>query len=351
MFSISHRVLRRQCVHKRFLSTARASEQKSRLLSHVLTLSGASAAIAAYFLWPSESRHAPTQASAPLSPSHFTPVILVESTKTSADTKLLTLSVPPDLLPRDNPDAFTPMWSVFVKDDDIQVERPYTPLEGVDENGHMKFWIKKYDNGEVGRWLHSKQVGDSIEIRGPIKTWSKSLQRGDWDEIILISGGTGIAPFHQLLHSMFKTRDTPFHGRLTLLHGSRSLADIPPPTMMNFLTTLSQQHPDKFELKLFVSSVGDSSVTRSPHIESGLIGRSALEDVLRLTHRTPWWKRIFWPCTATSVALERKVLVMVCGPEQMVNAIAGPYGRNYSQGQVGGFLGELGLQSHQVWKL
>lgn len=35
----------------------------------------------------------------------------------------------------------------------------------------------------------------------------------------------------------------------------------------------------------------------------------------------------------------------------MVNAIAGPYGRNYSQGKVGGILGELGLQSHQVWKL
>jgi cytochrome-b5 reductase len=35
----------------------------------------------------------------------------------------------------------------------------------------------------------------------------------------------------------------------------------------------------------------------------------------------------------------------------MVNAIAGPYGRSYSQGKVGGILGELGLQSHQVWKL
>ena len=35
----------------------------------------------------------------------------------------------------------------------------------------------------------------------------------------------------------------------------------------------------------------------------------------------------------------------------MVNAIAGPYGRNRSQGKVGGILEELGLQSHQVWKL
>jgi cytochrome-b5 reductase len=35
----------------------------------------------------------------------------------------------------------------------------------------------------------------------------------------------------------------------------------------------------------------------------------------------------------------------------MVNTIAGPYGRNYSQGEVGGILRELGLQSQQVWKL
>lgn len=35
----------------------------------------------------------------------------------------------------------------------------------------------------------------------------------------------------------------------------------------------------------------------------------------------------------------------------MVNTIAGPYGRNYSQGKVAGILGELGLQPHQVWKL
>ncbi|KAF9221914.1 ferredoxin reductase-like protein [Gyrodon lividus] len=317
-------------------------QQRQRQISTVVT---------AYLILPDESRHAPTHHSAPLSPSHFTPTTLVESTKSSSDTKLLTLSVPPYLLPRDNPDAFAPIWSVFVKDDDIQVERPYTPLEGVDGNGCMKFWIKKYDHGEVGRWLHSKQVGDAIEIRGPIKTWSRSWQHGDWDEVVLISGGTGITPFYQLLHSIFKPGNTPFNGHLTLLHGSRSLADLPPPSMIDFLITLSEKNPDKFKLRLFVDSIGDSAVTRSPNIESGRVGKSAIQDALRLTCSTPWWRKIFGPPTTTSVATERKVLVMLCGPEQMVNAIAGPYGRNYSQGQVEGILGELGLQSHQVWKL
>ena len=35
----------------------------------------------------------------------------------------------------------------------------------------------------------------------------------------------------------------------------------------------------------------------------------------------------------------------------MINAISGPYGRNFSQGPVGGVLGEMGYSSKEVWKL
>lgn len=41
---------------------------------------------------------------------------------------------------------------------------------------------------------------------------------------------------------------------------------------------------------------------------------------------------------------------MICLP-RMIAAIAGPFGRNYSQGAVGGILGELGMKKEQVWKL
>jgi hypothetical protein len=36
---------------------------------------------------------------------------------------------------------------------------------------------------------------------------------------------------------------------------------------------------------------------------------------------------------------------------RMIDAISGPYGRNYSQGIVGGVLGEMGYTSNEVWKL
>lgn len=101
------------------------------------------------------------------------------------NTRMITLRVPQESLPPSQDNHFAPIWSIFIKDDDIQVERPYTPLEGIDENGTMQLWIKKYPKGEVGRWLHSKAVGDTIEIRGPLKTWHWQDQA--WDEVVMVS--------------------------------------------------------------------------------------------------------------------------------------------------------------------
>ena len=46
----------------------------------------------------------------------------------------------------------------------------------------------------------------------------------------------------------------------------------------------------------------------------------------------------------------------VCIPSEylqtrMVAAIAGPFGRNFSQGEIGGVLGDLGYGIDSVWKL
>lgn len=46
-----------------------------------------------------------------------------------------------------------------------------------------------------------------------------------------------------------------------------------------------------------------------------------------------------------------RVPLILLHSERMVTAIAGPYGRNFSQGEVGGILGELGYTSDQVRKL
>lgn len=139
-----------------------------------------------YFFVPDPSRSAPTSSRKPLSARHFTPATVISNEISGPNTKILKVKVPPHLIPKAGDDSkeFEPIWSVYIKDDDIQVERPYTPLEGIDEDGHMVFWIKRYPKGEVGRWLHSKRSGDVIELRGPLTTWP--WKKGEWDEIIMV---------------------------------------------------------------------------------------------------------------------------------------------------------------------
>ncbi|KAG2077655.1 ferredoxin reductase-like protein [Suillus decipiens] len=326
----------------RAINTSRSLRRATK----ILLLGGTSAAVAAYLLLPDISRGAPTCDNIPLSPSHFTPAKLVSSTITSSGTKFLTIAIPPDLLPKGN-DLFAPIWSVFIKDDDIQVERPYTPLDGVDENGNMRFWIKRYQHGEVSRWLYSKQVGDTIEIRGPLKTWS--WKDDAWDEIILISGGTGITPFYQLLRAVFSGKSS-FQGRITLLHSSRTPSELPPRDILDPLLKFAQHNSEKFKLKFFVDSFGGTKGQSSTDLEvhEGRIGKDSISSALHSASRAPWWRSLF---SQDSDVSDRKILFLVCGPEQMVEAIAGPYGRNYSQGPVGGVLRSLGYKSRQVWKL
>lgn len=74
-----------------------------------------------------------------------------------------------------------------MKDSDLQIERCFTPLEGTSESGEIKLWVKKYPKSEVGSWLHSKNAGDEIEIRGPEQTWA--WRDGEWDEVIMVCYG------------------------------------------------------------------------------------------------------------------------------------------------------------------
>lgn len=90
------------------------------------------------------------------------------------------------------------MWSVEVRQPEIQVVRRYTPLPiyymqggitrmengkevkpppllkmlGTDEDeGRFVLMVKKYDDGEVSRWLHRLPIGTLVDIRGPYQSY------------------------------------------------------------------------------------------------------------------------------------------------------------------------------------
>lgn len=136
-----------------------------------------------YLLVNGPSRAAPTSSKIPMAATHFTPVTVTSSIPCTPYTKLLKLELQPQTIPKQMPRRGM-VYSIYIKDSDIQVERPYTPLEGLDKTGEMVFWVKRYQGGEVGRWIHERKVGDQIEVRGPVITWQ--WQEEEWDEIIMV---------------------------------------------------------------------------------------------------------------------------------------------------------------------
>jgi len=60
------------------------------------------------------------------------------------------------------------------------------------------------------------QVGNGVEVRGPIPTFS--ISPAEYDRIIMVSTGTGIAPFLQLLSRMTPEKSSHGGPKLDLVH-------------------------------------------------------------------------------------------------------------------------------------
>jgi ferredoxin-NADP reductase len=107
-------------------------------------------------------------------------------------------------------------------EDGYQVERSYS-IASAPEDPHLVLTVERLDDGEVSPYLTDVLMpGDELELRGPIGgyfIWEESLG----GPLLLIAGGSGIAPFRAMLrhwwaaHSSVPTR---------LLYSARSLDDL-----------------------------------------------------------------------------------------------------------------------------
>ncbi|KAG8713505.1 hypothetical protein FRC09_018642 [Ceratobasidium sp. 395] len=290
----------------------------------------------------------------PLSDTKFTPLKIVSIVPASQDAKLILLEVPPHLRPADS--TLAPIFSFYIKDTDIQVQRPYTPLDGIDGDDHIAFWVKKYSDGEVSRWLHRKNVGDELELRGPIRTFD--FKDGDYDDIIMISGGTGVTPFVQLLNHIFSKR-TPTSPALkthyTLLHSSQSPAALPITDVLINPLIYSVANRRDLTVRLFIDfpTPGGEKTASHANLQIGRIGKDEVVRVLRgrdiLERSQTWWEWVRGAKPQCSTR-EKKLLFLVCGPEPMITAFSGPRSlrRGPDNQPIGGILGELGFTPHQV---
>ncbi|GAA6002697.1 hypothetical protein JCM10207_007632 [Rhodosporidiobolus poonsookiae] len=271
-----------------------------------------------------------------LAPDRWTAVKITSVTPLTPETSLFRLEVPRALLPpvlESDPTA-RPILSLFVKEPNLQIQRAYTPLSASSFNSfgpaELDLVIKRYPDGETSRYLHRLGPGDEMIVRGPAVTWYYRPQ--DWDEVVFVVGGTGISPAYQLLADSFSS-PSPSTPALSIVYASPSPSRI---LLKSQLDALSSQPARDVKVQYLVDRL-DPETGKKGLPQDGVVGmldRKKLEKAI-----------------GRGGAQGKRRIIVVCGPDPMVNAVAGPRGRNFSQGPVGGMLKELGYKEGEVVKL
>ncbi|CAB4392018.1 unnamed protein product [Rhizophagus irregularis] len=138
------------------------------------------------------------------------------------------------------------------------VIRAYTPITtSHDPPGYIDLLIKVYfknenpqfpDGGLMSQYLESLNVGDKIDIKGPIGSFNY-IGRGQYrikrasnnkncKQIGMIAGGTGITPMYQIIQSVLSDPDDP--TELSLIYANRTEKDI---LLRNELDELVKRNP------------------------------------------------------------------------------------------------------------
>jgi cytochrome-b5 reductase len=201
------------------------------------------------------------------------------------------------------------------------------------------------DDSSIGRITFSHSNAN-VKIQAPFPQ----------NHIVLLAGGTGIAPMLQALHAMLGTdptddgdengtNETPRRtvssglgrpNKITLLYGSKTQHDI---LARQLLDRWSKQFDQIFTVEYILS---EEPMGSSWNGRRGYINQALLEE-----------HGILPPSSANptpdddSAKKSSTVLVMVCGPPSFYDALCGPRGE---RAVISGALGTLGFSADQIYK-
>lgn len=152
--------------------------------------------------------------------------------------------------------------------DGYQARRSYSIASAPETPHQIELAIEKLDDGEVSPFFHEvAEVGDAIEIRGPIGghfVWSAA----DGGPLLLIGAGSGVAPLMAMLrHRAASGATIP----TALLLAARARAEAP---YVNELQKLAEAG-DGFALTLALS--------RETELRAGEFGRRIDADIVAAT--------------------------------------------------------------------
>ncbi|KAI9097285.1 hypothetical protein DFS34DRAFT_621124 [Phlyctochytrium arcticum] len=199
------------------------------------------------------------------------------------------------------------------------VIRPYTPIEDPADGytGHFDMVIKKYPNGPMSTHIHSMKVGDTLDIKGPIKKFE--YKANEFSNIGLLAGGTGITPMIQLIQRILSNPEDK--TKMQLVFANIAEEDI---LMRDYFDSLAKQHPGQFQVTYFLE--------KPPRGWTGSTGYVD-ESIIKKVCPKPGAGKVF-----------------ICGPNQMLGAISGTKAPDFSQGSIGGILKKLGYKEGDIFK-
>lgn len=198
--------------------------------------------------------------------------------------------------------------------------RPYTPVSAPSARGHFDLVVKIYKEpkaGVVGSHLDSLNIGDEVEVKGPLPKipFEDIVKRTD---VGFVAGGSGITPILQVAEEILRARAPT---RLSLIFANVSEEEI---ILRQHIDELAAKH-DNFNVHYIVDKADKSW--------KGSVGYIT-KDLLKSKLPAP----------------SDKSLVLVCGPPPMMSAISGEKAKDKSQGELSGFLKELGYSEDNVYK-
>ena len=83
-------------------------------------------------------------------------------------------------------------------EDGYRAQRSYS-IASAPEDGYPSITVERLDDGEVSPYLvDDAQVGDELEIRGPVGGWFV-WEPSDGGPLMLVAGGSGVVPLRSIL--------------------------------------------------------------------------------------------------------------------------------------------------------
>ncbi|KAI7899114.1 uncharacterized protein BX663DRAFT_518837 [Cokeromyces recurvatus] len=308
---ISHCIIKQSTLqHQKRLFTTRVHSPTSQRWMYMTGMT-LIATGGCYFGWTYFNQYSNT-----LNNERYIPLKVMEKEQISPDSYRLRLSV---AATEDKP--FPVPSCVYIKDDSIQVMRPYTPINPDPyKDGFIDLIVKRYQNGSISRMLTDLQPNDKAYVRGPMVE-EYEYKENSFDEVGMIAGGTGITPMYQLIRHILENpndKDT----QIWLIYGNKTLNDI---LLKSELDQLQKRYSDRFKVKYVL----ENPPSDNDNYEEGYITKEMIEEMMLNKPR----KKIF-----------------VSGPDKMLASISGERAKDYSQGKLSGILFQINLSSDKIWK-